>query len=65
MQWQLEDALGLEHSPVLPKDQEEGALQNLACRLGSDLGLAQQRLAAEHASLSQVLGLACLKGLSI
>ena len=54
MQWQLEDALGLDHSPVLPKDQEEGALQDLACRLGSDLGLAQQRLAAERVQLAQV-----------
>ena len=54
VQWQLEDALGLEHSPVLPKDQEEGTLQDLACRLGSDLSLAQQRLAAERAQASQV-----------
>ena len=54
MQWQLEDGLGVEHSPVLPKDQEDNALPDLACQLGQRLALAQQQLATQRATSSQV-----------
>ena len=54
VQWQLEDGLGLEHCPTLPRDQDDGALPDLAAQLGQRAASAQQQLAAQRAISSQV-----------